>query len=1094
MQKLSRSLIALGGLAALAACGDDVSITPPATIPAAVVGVTVSPTSLTLKVGESAALGVSVETTGGAGTGVTWSSSSNTVATVSATGTVTAVAAGNTTVRATSTVDNTKSGAAQVTVTAPVVRSVTVSPTALALTVGQTATAVATVDRDAPLAGTVTWASSTASVATVSAAGLITGVSAGTSVITATSTADNTKSAALAVTVSPVPNNLLSLNVAPTNVNIGPGASQQLTATVNTVGTPTVTYTYASGNTGVATVSNTGLVTGVAQGTTVVTVSASTNTNTLTTSVTVNVNAASVSISSLTTCTGGPPCTVVPVNLAGVAGQIEATLNINSGAQQIAKVDVLIDNVVAATQNFGVNGAPNAPVTLSINTAEFDANYNPKWINGLRTISAKITPVNGGSPTASNTIQFTLTNPDVVYFNPTGLTHTGNSATGPATAAGTTYWKGGFTYSAFLVAYSGQVASLTYTSDDCGSQGATASPWVATFSCAGVENNGGASGATQSIQNAVAVAYNAGYTLTAAPTTFMTAASAGYVPGKPVYAVVHTNEDNVGPTTATPAYNNVNIAGWHGNGSNGAALFSTASLSSTITIAGTTYSVSATDLGVASLSAAPTMTEVTTGLTPITAANQLAQTLVPSPYYLRGNATSDALGNLGKGTGCVGCNADGSVFGVDLVVTDAQYSNRTGITPAIATLFPLTSADSIYTAALWAAREAIGDVVSVDAIDNNGSGLDNSTALTQRIVRSNPGLPTGAACLASTTYSMNTIVSDNYARSTVAQSLDCGLAAGSRVGRYAWASYVKDRAGNALIPRRGSAGSTTALDSIRIIIDEAAPNITGIGFQTALYVGGQPASFSFSANDDYEIKDGLVTLTYGGALPASTWTNPVPTVTYNYGASAFSATSFAASPWDNTWVNVLNGQTLTLNYLLGGLDHTIAGGSTATISTSSIISNAAANVRDWASQVGGGISAPILSTQVTPTANYAWATLAADGSTIGSNMTSWALAPSGKTTTSITMQQVGITSVSKYTCSRIDIFSVNAGSAVGPIDAATTTALTYVGTTNYTAAPPFTDNGINRFHNYTVTGTFSLATNYVAACVQGGRALFSDIF
>ncbi len=123
----------------------------------------------------------------------------------------------------------------------------TVSPAALALTVGQSATAVATVNRDAGVAGTVTWSTSAASVATVSSAGLIAGVSAGTAVISATSTADPSKSAALAVTVSPVPNNLISLNVAPASVNIGPGGTQQLTATVNTVGTPTVNYTYTSG-------------------------------------------------------------------------------------------------------------------------------------------------------------------------------------------------------------------------------------------------------------------------------------------------------------------------------------------------------------------------------------------------------------------------------------------------------------------------------------------------------------------------------------------------------------------------------------------------------------------------------------------------------------------------------------------------------------------------------------------------------------------------------------------------------------------------------------------------------------------------------
>jgi hypothetical protein len=120
MQKLSRSLIALSGLALLAACGDDVSITPPPEpTPATIAKVDVVPAQLTIKVGEKVILTASVTVNPGAGspaTTVTWASANTAIATVSAAGEVTGVAPGTTSIRATSTADPTKIGAAAITV------------------------------------------------------------------------------------------------------------------------------------------------------------------------------------------------------------------------------------------------------------------------------------------------------------------------------------------------------------------------------------------------------------------------------------------------------------------------------------------------------------------------------------------------------------------------------------------------------------------------------------------------------------------------------------------------------------------------------------------------------------------------------------------------------------------------------------------------------------------------------------------------------------------------------------------------------------------------------------------------------------------
>ena len=130
MQRVVRSsLVGLLTLAGLTACGDKVTVPPTQTTPPdqVVHSVTVTPSSVSLKVGDKVTLAASVDA--GAGVtnrGVTWSTSSATVATVDANGTVTAVAGGTATIIAKSAADPTVSGAAVVQVAATVPAAVTV--------------------------------------------------------------------------------------------------------------------------------------------------------------------------------------------------------------------------------------------------------------------------------------------------------------------------------------------------------------------------------------------------------------------------------------------------------------------------------------------------------------------------------------------------------------------------------------------------------------------------------------------------------------------------------------------------------------------------------------------------------------------------------------------------------------------------------------------------------------------------------------------------------------------------------------------------------------------------------------------------------
>jgi hypothetical protein len=188
MQKLFRSLIAVAGLAGLAACGDDVSVTAPNN-PLVITGAPVTAVSVGDKVQLSAS------------EAATWASSAANVASVDANGLVTAAAAGTASITATATADVNKKASVTITVVAPAVRSVTVSPSAVTMNPGGTQGFVANVDADPGVARTVTWTSSNQAVVTITAAGVATAVAPGAATITATSTANTSVAGAASVTV-----------------------------------------------------------------------------------------------------------------------------------------------------------------------------------------------------------------------------------------------------------------------------------------------------------------------------------------------------------------------------------------------------------------------------------------------------------------------------------------------------------------------------------------------------------------------------------------------------------------------------------------------------------------------------------------------------------------------------------------------------------------------------------------------------------------------------------------------------------------------------------------------------------------------------
>jgi len=240
--------------------------------PAPVASVTVSPASGSVSVGGTIQLTATLRDAAGntlTGRTVNWSSSNTARATVNSSGRVTGIAQGSVTITATG---EGRTSSASITVTPAPVASVALSPTSGSVAVGGTLQLSAT-PLDAAgneLVGrTVTWSSSNTARATVNTSGLVTGVSTGAVTIRATSEG-RTASASLTVSQASV----ASVTVAPSTGSVTVGGTLQLAATLRDAAGNVLSgrsVSWSSSNTSRATVTSSGLVTGLSTGTVTIT-------------------------------------------------------------------------------------------------------------------------------------------------------------------------------------------------------------------------------------------------------------------------------------------------------------------------------------------------------------------------------------------------------------------------------------------------------------------------------------------------------------------------------------------------------------------------------------------------------------------------------------------------------------------------------------------------------------------------------------------------------------------------------------------------------------------------------------------------------
>ena len=293
------------------------------------------------------------------------------------------------------------------------VTSVSLNKTSVSIGIDGTVQLIATVNpSDATYTG-IGWSSNNSSIATVSSAGLVTGVSAGVATITASV---GGKTATCSVTVTP-PAELESITIAPHSATLVTGSTKQLNITSHTPSNAgTITYTWNSSNTSVATVSSTGLVTAVSTGYAVISCTGHGYNNS------VAVDSCAIAVTSASTpkytltVTGPSGSNVIIDGYGNGTGSASATdfdgTTISYSVQKTGYTTV--------TGSWTLNGADKTvSVTLNqihVSSVSLNKNSVTLGVNGTETLIATVTPSNA----LNKSISWSSSNTNIATVNQSG--------------------------------------------------------------------------------------------------------------------------------------------------------------------------------------------------------------------------------------------------------------------------------------------------------------------------------------------------------------------------------------------------------------------------------------------------------------------------------------------------------------------------------------------------------------------------------------------------------------------------------------------------------------------------------------------------
>lgn len=428
-------MMVLGTLAACGGGGDS------STGPGAVASVSVNVGTVTMTaIGATQAVTATAKDAKGTtvpSAAITWSVDNAAIASVSASGssaTITAVATGATVAHA-----RVGSIGADIPIQVLGVRSMQVNPTNASIRAGDTQNFSVTFDADAGVSQSVTWTSGDAAIATVSATGVVSGVSAGATTIRATSVADPRISSTANVTVAPA----RGVVVSPSSVNIATGQTQAFSATVNIESGLNTAVTWRTSSSAIASVSQAGLVTGVAFGTATITAvsvadstlraSATVNVVPIIRNVTVTPTTASLFINNTQTLTAtvtaeGSLSTAVTWRTSNASVATVSTSGVVTAvAVGTATITALsaVDTTKRATSAITVGSRP-----ISVAIVQRVVGLNP---GTSTTLTANV----AADPGVSTAVQWTSATPSVASINASGLVSAVASGTTLITARST---------------------------------------------------------------------------------------------------------------------------------------------------------------------------------------------------------------------------------------------------------------------------------------------------------------------------------------------------------------------------------------------------------------------------------------------------------------------------------------------------------------------------------------------------------------------------------------------------------------------------------------------------------------------------------
>lgn len=351
-------------LLALGACGGGGDSGPPA-----VATVTVSPPTAQVEAGLTTQLTASAQDSKGNSLSnpVTWSSSATTIASVSSSGLVTGVAAGSATITAAA---GGKQGSATITVVPPSVQTVAVSLAATTIEVTKTTTATAVlkdVGGNTLTGRQLTWSTGNPTIATVTAAGVVTGLAVGSTTIIGTSEG---KSGSATLTV--VPPAVATVTVSLNPASVVAGGTSQASFVARDAGNNVLTgrvAAWSSSTQSVATVNaSTGAIAAVAAGTTTITATVEGKTGSAQLTVTAVVAGTGTVTGTVTAADGTTP-------IGDALVEVEGTSAYGARASATARV-APISTRSAANGTYTLQNVPAGPQVIVATRGAFQARVN----------------------------------------------------------------------------------------------------------------------------------------------------------------------------------------------------------------------------------------------------------------------------------------------------------------------------------------------------------------------------------------------------------------------------------------------------------------------------------------------------------------------------------------------------------------------------------------------------------------------------------------------------------------------------------------------------------------------------------------------